>query len=84
MCVELPDDYEIVEIQAPKSITNRTLGDIGLREKYRLNLVTLLRKSEGEHHIIGVPDANSTVDTDDIIVVFGKIRDIDRFIEINS
>lgn len=84
MCFELPDGYEIVEIKAPKPLYSRTLGDIGLREKYKLNLVTLLRNEEGEHHIYGVPDAETVVEEGDIIVVFGTVRDIERFIEINA
>lgn len=84
MCFELPDGYEIVEIKAPKALFSRTLGDIGLREKYKLNLVTLLRKDKNEHHIYGVPDADTVVESGDIIVVFGTVRDIERFIEINS
>ncbi|KAB2808643.1 potassium channel family protein [Phaeocystidibacter luteus] len=84
MCFELPDGYEIVEIKAPKALYSRTLGDIGLREKYKLNLVTLLREENNEHHIYGVPDAETIVEKGDIIVVFGTVRDIERFIEINS
>lgn len=84
MCFELPDGYEIVEITAPKALFNRTLGDIGLREKYKLNLVTLLRNRDNEPHIYGVPDADTIVEDGDIIVVFGTVRDIERFIEINS
>ena len=47
MCMQLPDDFEIVEVKAPSAIFGRSLGDIGLREKYKLNLVTILRKKEG-------------------------------------
>lgn len=84
MFMELPDEYEIVEIKAPKAIVNRTLGDIGLREKYKLNLVTLLRKSGDERHIAGVPNAETAVEKGDTIVIFGAIKDIERFIEINN
>ncbi|MDX5325145.1 MAG: TrkA C-terminal domain-containing protein, partial [Bacteroidota bacterium] len=66
-----------------RTLSNRTLADVGLREKYNLNLVTLLREQKGEHHIIGVPDAQTRVEEGDIIVVFGKRKDIDRFIDIN-
>ena len=41
MCMQLPDDYEIVEVKAPSAIFDRSLGDIGLREKYKLNLVRI-------------------------------------------
>lgn len=83
MCMQLPDEYEIIEVKAPRLSLKRTLGDIGLREKYQLNLVTLLRKDGEEHHIMGIPDANTIVEPNDLIVLFGKTRNIDRFIEIN-
>ena len=45
MCLQLPDDYEIIEVEAPSKIIGRTLEDIGLRKKYNLNMVTVDRKS---------------------------------------
>lgn len=84
MCMRLPDDYEIVEVKAPRTIINRSLEDIGLREKYKLNLVTLVRQENGDQHILGVPAPNTMVSEDDIVIVFGKTKDIDRFIEINK
>ena len=45
MCVELPDDYEIIEVEAPSKVIGRTLEDIGLRKKYNLNMVTVLKKT---------------------------------------
>jgi trk system potassium uptake protein TrkA len=84
LCVELPDDFEIVEVQAPKSILDRTLGDINLSERYKLNLVTLLRMQEGKHHIMGLPDKSVQLIEDDILVLFGRSKDINRFIEINQ
>ena len=42
MSVKLPDDYQIIEVKSPKGIAGRSLTEIGLREKYKINLVTLL------------------------------------------
>lgn len=85
MTMQLPDEYEIVEVKAPKDITGRTLEDIGLREKYKLNLVTLLRTGEDEkYHIIGVPRADTVLEKGDVIIIFGKTSNINRFIEINK
>ena len=84
MCMQLPDDFEIMEVTAPRKVLGRSLSDIGLREKYNLNLVTLLRKMDDAHHIMGIPDARTLVEKDDLIVLFGKNSDIDRFIDINQ
>jgi trk/ktr system potassium uptake protein len=87
----LPDNYEIVEIKTPRTMANRTLGDINLRSKYNLNLITLKRESEAiiegevikEGHIMGVPNSETILIESDTIIVFGLVKDIERFIEIN-
>lgn len=92
MCIQLPDDFEIVEVKAPAEVCGRSLEDVGLREKYKLNLVTILRKEEGspeetnikDYHIIGVPDSETVINKTDIIVLFGLTRNIERFLEINK
>jgi trk system potassium uptake protein len=88
----LPDNYEIVEINTPKRVVNRTIGEIGLREKYNLNLITIKRqydeKVEGEitkvEHIIGVPKGDTILYESDIIILLGKSFDVDKFIEVNN
>ena len=88
----LPDNYEIVEIKTPRTMANRSLGDINLRIKYNLNLITLKRETEAirdgevikEAHILGVPNSETVLIESDTIIVFGLVRDIERFIEINQ
>ena len=84
VCSSFLTIYEIIEVEAPAKIIGRTLEDIGLRKKYNINLVTVLRKEGNGHHINGVPGPDSVVNNGDIILVFGKIKDINRFIEINA
>ncbi len=88
----LPDNYEIVEIKTPRTMANRNLGEINLRSKYNLNLITLKRETEvqkefgvdKEWHILGVPNSETVLKESDTIIVFGLVRDIERFIEINK
>lgn len=90
--LELPDDYEIAEIRPPKSIVNRSLQDISLRDKYNLNLVTIKReydeKVDGElkkmTHVLGVPKSETVIYETDTIVIFGTAFDVQKFIEINN
>ena len=90
--LQLPDDYEIAEIKAPKGTLNRTLENINLRDKYHLNLVTIKREYEVkkdsevtfDQHIIGVPQPETVIYESDTIVVFGMTKDIEKFIEINN
>lgn len=88
----LPDNYEIVEVKTPRTMANRNLGEINFRNKYNLNLITLKRETEvvrdgvvvKEWHILGVPNAETLLIESDTIIVFGLVRDIERFIEINK
>jgi trk system potassium uptake protein TrkA len=90
--LQLPDDYEVAEIKPPIDIAERSVEDIGLRNKYRLNLITIKRCFEEDkgnsievvQHILGVPSADTIIKQTDTLIVFGTSRDIQRFIEINS
>ena len=84
MCVNLPNDHEIIEVSAPSKLHGRTLQDIGLRKKYNINLVTLLKKDGDEHQIKGVPGPDTIIDKGDIIMIFGLTKEVNRFIEINA
>jgi len=82
--VPLPDEFEIIEIKAPKRVIDRSIKDVGLREKYKINLITLIRKKGEEHHVVGVPEGDTIIEKDDFILVFGSSKNINRFIEINQ
>jgi len=90
--LQLPDDYEVAEIKPPSGIANRTVLDVALRSKYRLNLITIKRCFEEDkggsieviQHILGVPSSDIIIRDSDTLIVFGTARDIKRFIEINN
>jgi trk system potassium uptake protein TrkA len=90
--LQLPDDYRIAEVLAPRKIAGRTYGDLALRDKYKLSMITIKRDFQEFvdkkeciiQHIIGVPDTKTIIQPNDSLVIFGKNRDIERFIEINN
>lgn len=89
--LQLPDDYEIVEVKAPKGILGRTIDEIGLRDKYKLTVITIKREFDEEEdgkivkkcHVLGVPSSNTHVEPTDTLMIFGRVRDIERFMDIN-
>lgn len=90
--LQLPDDYEIVEVDLPQNCTSRTLSDIDLRKRYNINLIALKRKSfknvngesVEEEHLIGVPSADLKLQSGDTMIIIGKAKDVNRFIEVNQ
>lgn len=90
--LQLPDEYRIAEIKTPQNIIGKTVEEVRFRDKYHISLVTLKHVEEilkdtemyAEHHIKGVPSSQTIIQEQDFLVVFGKERDIERFIEVNS
>lgn len=90
--LSLPDGYEIVEIGTPKKIADKTISDIDLRKRYSLNLITIKRmfeetkdgKTIQTEHIIGVPRADTILYETDILIVMGKAKDVEKFVQLNK
>ena len=87
--LELPNDYLIAEIKSPKKLYGEKLAEIRLREDFGLNLITILRGSKGDddelkHNIFGVPSADTKINEDDILILFGKVQDLKKFVDINT
>jgi len=90
--LSLSDEYDIVEINTPKRIAGQTLREMGLREKYDLNLITIKRKYEKEqdgeteedYKVIGVPYPDTKLEETDILILLGKVSDVDKFVESNQ
>lgn len=82
--LQLPDNYRIAEIKTPRQIIGRTLGNVNLRERYRLSLVTVKSIKEGESHIEGVVDYEFKIESFHTLVLFGQNKDLERFVAINQ
>ncbi|SFE07525.1 potassium channel family protein [Thermophagus xiamenensis] len=90
--LDLPDEYCVMEVSAPPDIIGRSLADIDLRRRYDLNLVTIKRVNEvvgeegtiQERHIYGIPKGESIIRENDTLIIFGKRKKVERFIEINQ
>lgn len=90
--MQLPDHYEIVEVEAPVNTVGKRLDDLDLRRRYNINLITIKRcelktdkngNSTKEYHIIGVPQSETLIEERDTLLLMGIDRDISKFIELN-
>ncbi len=87
--LELPDNYLIAEIKSPDKLCGEKLGEIKLREDFGLNLITILRgkktsNNDISHNIFGIPSADTIINENDILILFGSSKDIKKFVEINT
>ncbi len=90
---QLPDDYQIVELRTPSGVASKTVIEIGLRNKYNLNLITIRRSYESvnadgdrttEYHIMGVPKSDTVLYDTDYMILLGKNTDIEKFVDLNK
>ena len=81
--IELAEDYEIAEAEAPPKLTGHTLGALDLTRRYHVTVVTIRRPGERESTIIGTPTADTQVEDDDVLILAGRREDIQRLIEHN-
>jgi trk system potassium uptake protein len=90
--LQLPDEYRVAEIKTPPNLIGRTLEEINPRDKYNLSLITIKGEDESMedkekrpgHHIQGVPSSSTVLREHDFLILFGKDKDIQKFIEINQ
>lgn len=72
--------YSIASMAAPESFNKQTVMDLQLRQKYRVNLVSIKRgeKSGFADEIINVPLAETMIYQGDILMVAGRDADLAR------
>ncbi|MFP5519353.1 MAG: potassium channel family protein [Bdellovibrionia bacterium] len=88
--LDISDEYSLVEAEMPKWACGKTIQEIDLRRKYKLNLITVLRKKNEEESlaqgkkaaktVLGIPDGNLKFSAEDILVLFGHNDDIREFL----
>ncbi|GAA4301216.1 TrkA family potassium uptake protein [Nibribacter koreensis] len=86
---DLTEDYNIIEATVPDKYVGMTIAETNFRARYQVNVLTILRNQEtrnmfGKAHlkpkVLGVVKAETVFEQGDILVVFGKIQDIDRLL----
>ena len=74
--------YSIIEIKAPKEFVGRTLRDLALRNTLKVQLVAIQHDQGGEKRINIVPHADDKISENDLLILLGENRDLDRIRDI--
>ncbi|MBM7585677.1 trk system potassium uptake protein TrkA [Bacillus pakistanensis] len=73
--IELSDEYSIVEVLATNKVANKSLIDLDVRAKFGCNIIAIQR---GEDTIVS-PPGEEVIQKNDLLIVIGQNRDINRF-----
>jgi len=86
--IELSPEYSIAEIKPPESFHGKTIRELDIRAKYNVYVIAIRRKKadyapNGQLQVIEsviiAPSPNEEITATDILVVLGRVEDIDRF-----
>ncbi|MFH0757667.1 MAG: TrkA family potassium uptake protein [Bacteroidota bacterium] len=88
---ELSPDYSIVKADVPERYDGMILSETNIRSEFDLTVLAVISK-EAERNFLGIKTnkikniarADTPLRKENIIVIFGKIRDIDRFLGKNK
>jgi trk system potassium uptake protein len=87
---ELADGFSLVEVEAPAGTVGRTLRELDLRQRFRVNLVAIKRMSTisgGAREIKefkAVPMPDDVIQANDVLAMAGSVLDLARFVGNNS
>lgn len=84
----LDADHGIVELALPEKFDDSSIAEMEMRKKFKLNVVTIRRPNPKDYSfdrddegfsVLGTPEPETKLKSGDRLVVFGRLKDIDRF-----
>ena len=87
---ELNQDFSVIEIVTPEHFIGKTLEEIRFRQNYNIIILTIIkntnqssffRKDKNISTIQGVPQPETQIEKNDILVIYGNNRDLYKFIK---
>lgn len=76
-CIDLSPDYSVVEVLATPEMAGKTLRELELRTRYGVNLIAI---RSGEQINVS-PLADDVIKKDDLLVVIGKNREVEKMLK---
>ncbi|SFS39281.1 potassium channel family protein [Lutibacter maritimus] len=86
---ELSDDYSLIEANVPAIYAGKKIGEIDFRKKYNILILTTIKRTETQgnlgksffvNQVQGVASAELILEEDDILVLYGANKDIQKFL----
>lgn len=71
--IQLDRNYAIYEMKVPKEWYGKTLGQLDIRKKYNINIISMKRGSQ-----VHVPMPDDLMSENDVVFVIGDLKDIQR------
>lgn len=69
----LENDFYIYELKVPREWYGKSLSQIDIRKKYKINILTIKRDNE-----VLIPSANTVFQSGDVAFVLGELKEIQK------
>lgn len=84
--------HSVVEVETPSDFVGKSIKEIGFREKFNLLILTIIKSIDKtsffgkstDKYITGIPDPDAIIESEDILVLYGKSKDLQRIIKKNE
>ncbi|MDF2700430.1 MAG: ktrC [Haloplasmataceae bacterium] len=72
--IELSKEFSLVELRASGRIINKSLLELQLRNRYKINVVAIKRNDQ-----IIIPDAEESIKVNDLLIIVGDNKSLEKF-----
>ncbi|KEO72164.1 potassium channel family protein [Anditalea andensis] len=88
--LDVSDDYNIIEAKIPERYIGMTIAQTAIRNNYNINILTIIKMEEKpnifgikskKRKVVGVVSPDTIIEKDDILLLFGHVRDIKKLLE---
>lgn len=86
---DITDDYKIIEAILPERYDGMLLSEVDFTNRHSLLVLTVIRTEESKSIFgqvqrkkksLGLPSANQRLQSGDLVVLFGKLKDIEKLL----
>lgn len=80
---ELAEGFSVIELEAPADLVGKTLSQLDLRRRFRINLVAIKEKSVkegGQARFNPVPLPDQVIRPGDVLALVGSVLDLANFV----
>jgi len=90
---DITDDYKIIEVRLPDRYDGMTLSEVDFTNRHSLLILTIIRTEESKsifgqvslkEKSLGLPSANQKLQKGDQILLFGKVKDIEKLLNVHD
>jgi len=78
---EITEGISMAEIALPDSFAGKSLRDLDLRARFKVNLISIRRANSGV--VLGAPGPDSVLEPGDKVLLVGALEDIERVSEVS-